>query len=292
MSLLKKIIEPADIIRVAETPTENSEVQNDISEAVVEKPENQEQESGCAEGAIESFLKKSNLIITQKSSPEVIPGVAFLVNAIAQCIHEAQAFLTTLRSAILLPSHTFTHTFNNKDENSIQKIVYLANIMRDCGVFTNYYCDEHKFIKGKMSGSSRVIRFINGQWLELYCQQITQQVVSEYAEKYSLPCEIYANMKIKDTFGGQSHEIDMMFSIGDKVFGTEQKSGLQFIDYDKYREVGEWLGIIPDRFILINSTLKDSNTAECIKYFYQYYISRIDNYKAMLMEMITSAFEN
>ena len=80
-----------------------------------------------------------------------------------------------------------------------------------------------------------------------------------------------------------------MFSIGEVVFGAEIKSGLNFCDYDCYRLTAEWMHLIPDRFLLLNSTLHDENAAKCISYFYEYLICGLSDYEKTMVQMLDKA---
>ena len=99
------------------------------------------------------------------------------------------------------------------------------------------------------------------------------------------------NVKVADKEGVQ-HEIDLMFSIGEKVFAIEQKSGVNFFDYDRYCLLAEYLHLIPDRFMLVNSTLLDKDATKCITYFYRYYICNSADYVSTLSTMIDKAFNS
>ena len=97
-----------------------------------------------------------------------------------------------------------------------------------------------------------------------------------------MPYEVLCNVKVADKEGVQ-HEIDLMFSIGEKVFAIEQKSGVNFFDYDRYRLLAEYL---------VNSTLLDKDATKCITYFYRYYICNSADYVSTLSAMIDKAFNS
>jgi hypothetical protein len=145
-------------------------------------------------------------------------------------------------------------------------------------------------VSGTMSSAARVKNFISGIWLELYSQQRATEILKKLAEKDGLPYEVFCNVKVEDSTGTK-HEIDLMVSLGDNVFGIELKSGLTFCDYDHYRQVADWMGMIPDHFLLVNSTLTDENAVKCISYFYQYYICGISDYDAVFTKMIRQAID-
>ena len=160
--------------------------------------------------------------------------------------------------------------------------------MKNCGVFSQMLINTWS-ISGNVSSAARVKNFLSGVWLELYSQQVAINVVKKYAKDHNLSYEVYSNLKVEDK-QGVKHEIDLMFSLGsDMVFGAEIKSGLNFCDYDRYRLTAEWMHLIPDRFLLFNSTLTDENATKCISYFYQYFICGISTFENTLNQMLDRA---
>lgn len=85
------------------------------------------------------------------------------------------------------------------------------------------------------------------------------------------------------------HELDIVFRVGENVFWSEIKSG-KFSDFDCYRKLGVLMGVNPDRHILLTAE-KSDEAAEVISWFYQFYVSNIENFKKKLEEMIDKAFE-
>ena len=240
-------------------------------------------------GVVESFLNNSGLLVISKSIPVSNKGIAGLSEAIAGSLPHAQSLMQAMRSANTTSERAFSLTLTGLSGIALCKIIMLAEMMKNCGIFTEYFCPDNKFIKAKMSSSPKVINFINGEWLEIYAQQLTLSVISDFAERRGMDWELYSNVTVENPSTHKHHEIDLLFSIGNVVFGSEQKSGLQFIQYDKYRLVGEFLRIIPDRFILVNSTLTDVNAADTVHYLYGYYVSSIIDYRETLIKMIENS---
>ena len=251
------------------------------------KPVNIEVPAATDSSAINRFFSEANIKITSKSIP-TSEDILFLVNAIAESLPRAESFLHVLRKSCT-GDHRFCYPLKSATADERETIQKLAETMRACGVFSDILLKSTS-ISGTLSGSSRVMNFISGIWLELYSQQKALAVVRSFAEAKGLKHEFYCNLKAEDK-SGIRHEVDLMFSVGDKVFGAEIKSGVNFFDYDKYRITAEWMHLIPDRFILLNSTLVNHSEAKCISYFYQYYISNLASFEQTLNEMLTKAFE-
>ena len=239
--------------------------------------------------AIEEFLTVSHLKLTEQHEPIDIAGVKYLVSEIADSLPHTLEFMHQLRTASSRQKKEFAFELKNRTPEERTAVQKLAETFRLCGIFAEFNMNNTG-ITGTMSECSRTINFINGGWLELLCQKMTMQIVKEYAEKHQLHFEVLANIVVWSETNMEHHEIDMMFSIGDKVFGLEQKSGMKFGGYDKYRKILEWMGLNSERFLLLNSSLQNADIAECIQYFYQFYVANIKDYEKVLKQMIESAF--
>lgn len=247
-----------------------------------------EPSSTDSKSAIVSFFEKNNIIIiTEKCVPSTDP-IMYLVNAIAECLPLGEDFLHLLRKSICNKEGHFEYNLSKLDVSKRGAIIKIANIMKNCGVFSQMLINTWT-ISGNVSSAARVKNFLSGVWLELYSQQVAINVVKKYAKDHNLSYEVYSNLKVEDK-QGVKHEIDLMFSLGsDMVFGAEIKSGLNFCDYDRYRLTAEWMHLIPDRFLLFNSTLTDENATKCISYFYQYFICGISTFENTLNQMLDKA---
>ncbi len=275
MPALEAVVE-----EVKETPEEPVETPEEPAETPEEPAE--------AGSAIHRFLQKAGLVVVEEHVPKQIGGLDFLVQNLGKNIHLTHGFLKAMRTATCNTARGFCYDLNACNPQERDAIIKLADMFCTCGVYTEFTRMGTR-LHGKLSASPHVINFINGEWLELYCQGATAKTIKAFADDRGLPTEMLANVKIID-MEGNMHEIDMLFSIGDMVFGTEQKTG-QTLDYDKYRRIGEWMGVVPDRFILLNSSITIPQAFDCLQYFYSYYVSNIPSYTNTLTKMIRNAFE-
>ncbi|MCR5143383.1 MAG: hypothetical protein K6C68_12835 [Ruminococcus sp.] len=287
--LLKPIEkEPNDIdeIRSPSIPEENiEEISSPETEEQISEPMPQS-DTTAGNSAITAFFNTREITIEKSSMPEACE-TAFLVMSIAESLPEADSFLHSLRSAHTSPDKSFCLNLKNKTEAERKKITELAGIMKMCGIFSESNILTES-IFGKLSKAGKVADFIIGRWLEQFCQIVTVNLVKNYAEKHGLEWEVMSNVTVCSR-EGELHELDLIFSIGDRVLGTEQKSGRQFADYDKYRTLGLWLGLVPEHFLLVNACLENEQAADCIHYFYEYYVCNTASYAKTLMKMINNS---
>ncbi len=241
---------------------------------------------------IDKFLFDNNIVVLEKHYPEIeseLSEISYLLDGIAQHIEAAEDLFHTLRKAIAETDGKFTYNPTKLTPEQFDSVKKVLKLLKLCGVFSELRA-MGSYI-GMVSTATRVRGFISGTWLELFSQQHGIEVISEKAKQMNLPYEILCNVKVTDQEGTQ-HEIDLMFSIGDHVFAIEMKSGLNFMDYDRYRLLAEYLHLIPDRFMLVNSTLLDKEATKCITYFYRYYICNSADYVSTLSDMIDKAFNS
>ncbi len=267
------------------SPVESGKTCEVVAEkgTIEEKPENE-----VCTSAIEVFFSEANIFITEKNVPD-FGDIIYLVKTIAECLPLSEDFLHSLRKANCSQNGYFEYSLKSLPLDKRSAVLKIANTMKNCGVFSNIQITNWNIV-GNVSTASKVRNFLSGVWLELYSQRLTTEIVRKFAESKNLSYELYSNLKVEDK-NGIKHEIDLMFSVGDKVFGAEIKSGLNFCDYDRYRLTAEWMHLIPDRFLLLNSTLIDDNAIKCISYFYQYFICSLDTYEEKLSNMLNKAFE-
>lgn len=155
-----------------------------------------------------------------------------------------------------------------------------------CGLLCNYTIDQH-MIKGTVTPLPRPMRFLTGQWLEIYASCIIREAVKTYAEAHDLPYSILSNVKL--TKGKIiAYEIDCCFSIGETVFATEQKGG-NFHDYLHLHQIGKELGIVPDHYLLLQASLSDVQQADVLEYCYEFYICNLKTFSQKLNTMLTQA---
>ena len=173
-------------------------------------------------------------------------------------------------------------------ESEKDVIIGLAERFGEYGIISNvFYNRNTNVINGVVSSAPRIINFLNGDYLEFYGRTVAERVVKESAQKYGVDYEIYSNVIISRD--AEKHELDIVFRVGDNVFWSEIKSG-KFSDFDNYRKLGVLMGVNPDRHILLTAETSDE-ASEVISWFYQFYVSNIENFKNKLEEMIDKAFE-
>lgn len=232
------------------------------------------------------FASKGFDIQVSEHSPCIGPveSLAFMV---ASNYSSCKFFLKHIRENVAHKCFHINYPVSQLSDCERDTVVAIAEKFGEYGIISNVFFNRHTgFINGVVSSAPRVINFINGDYLEFYGRAVVERVVKEAAERHGTDYEVYSNAIISKV--GEKHELDIVFRVGEKIFWSEIKSG-KFSDFDCYRRLGVLMDVNPDRHILLAAE-KETETAEVISWFYQFYVANIDNFKDKLVEMIDKAF--
>lgn len=226
---------------------------------------------------------------------ETLPTVLRqLVNDLAAAVSDplVSDFLQDVRSNIPTgkPGH---YDMSSAPMSSQNLLTSLLPRMAKLGLFTFMGINNYtRVVNYSVSHCDPCVRFLNGQWLELYTTDLCTRVVNELAEQYHLPVSLASNIVLTDPAEPEvpCHELDCAFTIGGQFFWIEAKSSSRNVNYDKYRILGQLLGVIPDQFLLVNSDLNPDEIAG-IRWLYPYHLANCTTFANALRAMVTDALE-
>lgn len=232
------------------------------------------------------FAAKGFDIQISEQSPCIGPveSLAFMV---ASNYRSCKLFLKHIRENVARKCFHINYSVSQLGDCERDAVVAIAEKFGEYGIISNMFYNRYTgFINGVVSSAPRVINFLNGDYLEFYGRTVVERVVKEAADRHNTDYEVYSNAIISKS--GEKHELDIVFRVGENVFWSEIKSG-KFSDFDCYRRLGVTMGVNPDRHILLAAE-KETETAEVISWFYQFYVANIENFKDKVVEMIDKAF--
>ena len=244
-----------------------------------------------SDSAMRQHFKENGLTVEQMNHP-ACGATMHLVNAIQSSLPDAEQFLHYVRDGIANKNGEFFYKCKVMPEEQRRKIHDLVLCMKACGCFAELKHNDWLnggSITGKVAYEPNIRNFLTGIWLEHYCQLHAEPVIRKFAEAHGLPYSLADNVILQNS-KGERHEIDLLFSIGDKVFGTEQKSGSNFYQFDQYRGLAEWLGLPQEQFMLIRADQKDAYSIQCAQYLFRFYICDTEHFEKQLLAMIEHAF--
>lgn len=236
---------------------------------------------------IANYFKNKDVVLDVTHSNNSFVPVEDLALLLASNYAKCKDFYRYIRGMIAKKKMDFCYnTYPLSDEDRLATNM-IAEKLGKYGVISNLRIPHNsKEITGTISSAPRVINFINGDFLEFYARIVVKQVVEKLSKQMDFTYEIVSNAYI--TKGSEKHELDIVFRVGNEIFWAEIKSG-KFSDFDCYRKLGVFMGVNPDKHILLSAEKTDEET-ETISWFYQFYVSNIQQFKTKLTEMITKAF--
>ena len=143
----------------------------------------------------------------------------------------------------------------------------------------------------ELAQNEAVRHFLSGKWLELFVEHQVQQILNHYREEQGAEVSVCSNVVLSETASvGNTHELDVVFSINGKFFWIEAKSSSRSIDYGKYASLCEKLNVTPESLLLVNS---DLSVEECegVSYFWNYRVANCATITQELESMIAKQIE-
>lgn len=238
---------------------------------------------------IEEHFRKIGYEIVESHKPlSGNTGLQMLSKLLFKESDAMKPMLKVTRTAICQNNGRFTFVLDKSPTVSrTQKEI--VNKLFQYGVFTSWSVDRNQ-IHATVARVPRVVGFVNGTYLEIYAASAIENVVRTFSESRNLEWDVLTNVKIARPGHTFEHELDAIFSISDKVFAFEAKSGSNFYDFEKLYNTRKELCFVPDYYLLLCTSLSNRELADTLEYFYQYYISGTNDFEQKLNAMIHKAF--
>lgn len=194
--------------------------------------------------------------------------------------------LLELRQNYIRGQKEFYLSLAGKSESEKKQIIALFQEMSGL-VSSVRYCAEFQSLNGSLLLTPKAQKFLTGQYLELAVYEFIRDVLEELAEKYHADYEIYRNVRVASCKGQLKNEFDIVICFNKLFYVVECKSGKNFCDWGGFAEIGQRYGIVPDRLLLVDSFVSDSQ-AERIEFFCDYYVCNLkrDSLREKVSRMI------
>ena len=239
---------------------------------------------------LKTYFDSMGIEMSLSNKNECVSSIEKIANFISTNFDNIKGFLHYIREVIPQKSYKLSYSTSELSDEEYANTLETFNLFCEYGIITNGYVNKYtKTLCGYLSSAPRVNGFVTGGYLEIFAKSVCQQIVEKLAEEKNCDYELYHNVIV--TKENKKHELDIVFRIEDKVFWSEIKSGKNFSDYDYYRRIGLFLGVNPDRHILLTAEKDSPEAIEAISWFYEYYVCNISTFKETLIQMINNAFE-
>lgn len=197
-----------------------------------------------------------NIIIDGSSKGDVVPSsvenLAYELMLNDSLIRE---YIISLRENYKTKREDFHFSLVGKTEEEKKIIIGLFEELYGI-VSVIHYCPECQMLNGRIALSSKAQMFILGQYMEFALHKQVRDILDRLSEKHHKSFDIYRNVKVSTKEGKIKNEFDLVIESDDGVIWViEIKSGKNFRDLHQYTIVGRTYGIVPDRFLLVDSCL-------------------------------------
>ena len=237
------------------------------------------------------YLKSRGFNVVSESAPQLAFNVKLAQQMKEVCASEVgSGFFENLRKymgKVENPYYTFSNSVSEDDKKNLCDLLVK---MKKIGLLRDVNYSKSNCIRYMVPDMANIRQFLLGGWLETAFLADVERIVREYAVAYDLPVHIGGNLKLEQVSdpGVVTHELDVAFSIADLFFVCEAKSGQA--DYDRFRIVGCDLDILPDRLLLVNSSLTREE-AEAVEWWYPYHVASGADLETALRSMIEDVLD-
>lgn len=233
-------------------------------------------------------LENTNITVLSAEEMDYDPAIEGLAMKILADYDMLRELIGIMRTTMLKGKREFYYSMKHKTEKEKEVICNLIRQM--IGIVAEYNYDESScLLSGRLQLTPRALGFINGKFMEIAIGTLTEKVVNLLAISRNVDnYKVQRNVIVSD--GVHKNEIDLLITLGNKIFFVEVKSGACFRDYERYRTLGLRYGVIPDRILLVNSDITQEE-AKRIKYFCSYYASSLSTYITTLQTMLLNETE-
>lgn len=233
--------------------------------------------------------RSQNIKIEYSQQADLVPyAVEALACKMLQLDADIRGLLNDLRVLYVSKREDFHLSLSGLSKEAKTGIIELFESLY--GVMSEvHYCADCDVINGRLIYSPKAQMFITGQYMEIAIRKVLNDILTELEKKHRKQFKLYANTKVATIDGKLKNEFDLIIEnvIDSIVYVIEIKSGKNFRDFDKLARIGREYGIVPNRLLLIDNYLTESQM-ETIEYFCEYYCANLeqDNLRQKLITMI------
>lgn len=180
----------------------------------------------------------------------------------------------------------FNICLNGIDESDKRFILGLFIRDLNCIFMEIHYDRCSNCLSGELTDNTKAQMFLTGRYLEIAIKKYTEEILNDLSIQYDKEFRIYNNAEVFNN-GEIIHEFDLVIeNASDNIYYiVEVKSGKWFRDFDKVNRIGKEIGIIPNRFLLVDAHLIEGQK-ETIFYFCDFFATDLKGYRDTLIEML------
>ena len=180
------------------------------------------------------------------------PRISQIAGFLGKYLSYVLPFYETLK-ATLNEGAEFTYSLAGLNGRDITHTLNLCRMLREVDFLSSYAYRRapHYKIVARVNRTPTAINFLTGGWLEHFIRDKVVSILTTHPATLDLP---YAFMKNPCIIlpGGEDFELDLLLSVGERIFWIEAKTGEYMEFLPKYSRVSKVLGLDRNTSMLVS----------------------------------------
>ena len=180
------------------------------------------------------------------------PRISQIAGFLGKYLSYVLPFYETLK-ATLNEGAEFTYSLAGLNGRDVTHTLNLCRMLREVDFLASYAYRRapHYKIVARVNRTPTAINFLTGGWLEHFIRDKVVSILTTHPATLDLP---YAFMKNPCIIlpGGEDFELDLLLSVGERIFWIEAKTGEYMEFLPKYSRVSKVLGLDRNTSMLVS----------------------------------------
>ncbi len=204
------------------------------------------------EGLARYLQRRGVEIVHIPDESNLDPRISQIAGFLGKYLSYVLSFYETLK-ATLNEGAEFTYSLAGLNGRDVTHTLNLCRMLREVDFLASYAYRRapHYKIVARVNRTPTAINFLTGGWLEHFIRDKVVSILTTHPATLDLP---YAFMKNPCIVlpGGEDFELDLLLSVGERIFWIEAKTGEYMEFLPKYSRVSKVLGLNRNTSMLVS----------------------------------------
>ena len=204
------------------------------------------------EGLARYLQRRGVEIVYIPDESDLDPRVSQIAGFLGKYLSYVLPFYETLKTT-LNEGEEFTYSLAGLNGRDVTHTLNLCRMLREVDFLASYAYRRapHYKIVARVNRTPTAINFLTGGWLEHFIRDKVVSILTTHPATLDLP---YAFMKNPCIIlpGGEDFELDLLLSVGERIFWIEAKTGEYMEFLPKYSRVSKVLGLDRNTSMLVS----------------------------------------
>lgn len=204
------------------------------------------------EGLARYLQRRGVEIVYIPDESDLDPRVSQIAGFLGKYLSYVLPFYETLK-ATLNEGEEFTYSLAGLNGRDVTHTLNLCRMLREVDFLASYAYRRapHYKIVARVNRTPTAINFLTGGWLEHFIRDKVVSILTTHPATLDLPYAFMKNPRIVLP-GGEDFELDLLLSVGERIFWIEAKTG-EYMDFlPKYSRVSKVLGLNRNTSMLVS----------------------------------------